>query len=113
MLGISLLRLGLRNLIQTMPPKVVKRGSAAKKAKVSSKTAIQNQQQEPEPEPEPIQNHEDNHVVDAKAEENSVETVPNGVAMVESESLFLFLFFMIFFILWIYAVFLIMFDAVM
>lgn len=91
MLSISFLGLGLRNLIQTMPPKVVKRGSAAKKAKVSSKTSIQNPPQEPEP--EPIKNHEDNHVDDSAVEENSVETVPNGVAMVESESLFLFLFF--------------------
>lgn len=74
-----------------MPPKVVKRGSAAKKAKVSSKTSIQNPPQEPEP--KPIKNHEDNHVDDSAVEENSVETVPNGVAMVESESLFLFLFF--------------------
>lgn len=74
-----------------MPPKVVKRGSAAKKAKVSSKTSIQNPPQEPEP--ESIKNHEDNHVDDSAVEENSVETVPNGVAMVESESLFLFLFF--------------------
>ena len=77
-----------------MPPKVVKRGSAAKKAKVSSKTAIQNPQQEPEP--EPIKNDENNHVDDSAVEENSVEAVPNGVAMVESESLFLFLFFIIF-----------------
>ncbi|XP_058737521.1 uncharacterized protein LOC131609748 isoform X2 [Vicia villosa] len=65
-----------------MPPKVVKRGAAAKKANLSSKTAIQNQKQEPEP--EPVNNHEENHVADVAAEENPVETVPNGLAAVEN-----------------------------
>lgn len=78
-----------------MPPKVVKRGAAAKKANLSSKTAIQNQKQEPEP--EPVKNHEENPVADVAAEENSVETVPNGLATVESKSLFLY-FFNVFFV---------------
>ncbi|MCI13272.1 Heterogeneous nuclear ribonucleoprotein Q [Trifolium medium] len=66
-----------------MPPKVVKRGAAAKKAKLSSKTTIQNQQQEPEP--------VKNHVADVVGEENPVETnnlaqeiVPNGLDVVEN-----------------------------
>lgn len=77
-----------------MPPKVVKRGAAAKKATVSSKTAIQNQKHEPEP----VKNHEEIPVADVVAEDNPVETnnlapeiVPNGLAAVESsKSLVLF-----------------------
>ncbi|CAK8542587.1 unnamed protein product [Lathyrus sativus] len=76
-----------------MPPKVVKRGVAAKKASLSSKTAIQNQKQEPEPEPEPVKNLEENSVADVVAEENPVETnnlapetAPNGLATVETDN---------------------------
>jgi hypothetical protein len=77
-----------------MPPKVVKRGAAAKKAKDSSKTAIQNPQQESEP--EPVKNHDDNHVADVVGEDNPIETnnlaqeiVHNGLNVVECKFLFL------------------------
>ncbi|GAU23910.1 hypothetical protein TSUD_180990 [Trifolium subterraneum] len=62
-----------------MPPKVVKRGAAAKKAKLSSKTAIQNQQQEPEP----VKNHDDIPVADVETNNLAQEIVPNGLDVVE------------------------------
>lgn len=69
-----------------MPPKSVKRGAAAKKrARVSSKAAIENQQQEPEAVEVVVKNHEENPVADITAEENHEEnSVPNGLAVVAS-----------------------------
>lgn len=76
-----------------MPPKVVKRGDAARKTRVSSKAAIQNQQQEPEPDPVK------NPIAGVVVEENTVdtnnlapETLPNGLVVVESKSPFLSIF---------------------
>ncbi|PNX87144.1 hypothetical protein L195_g043230 [Trifolium pratense] len=59
-----------------MPPKVVKRGAAAKKAKLSSKNTIQNQQQEPEP--------VKNHVADVETNNLAPEIVPNGLDVVKT-----------------------------
>lgn len=76
-----------------MPPKSVKRGAAAKRGRVSSKAAIENQQQQRQ-EPEAVEvvmkNHEENPVADITVEENHEEnSVPNGLAVVASKYLFL------------------------
>lgn len=86
-----------------MPPKVVKRGAAAKRARVSSKAAIENNQQQQQQQSEPeaaevvMKSHEENPVSDVVDEEKPVdhvnnwapEAVPNGLAVVESKSYFL------------------------
>ncbi|TKY65294.1 Heterogeneous nuclear ribonucleoprotein Q [Spatholobus suberectus] len=71
-----------------MPPRIVKRGAAAKRAsRGSSKAAPENQH---EPEEVVVKNNEENSVVDVGVEEKPVdvkqehEEVPNGSAKVEN-----------------------------
>ncbi|KAL3000640.1 hypothetical protein AAZX31_09G224300 [Glycine max] len=73
-----------------MPPRIVKRGAAAKRASRGSSKAAPENQPEPETAEVVVKNNEENPVVDAVVEEKPVdveqehEEVPNGSAKVEN-----------------------------
>lgn len=91
-----------------MPPRIVKRGAAAKRASRGSSKAAPENQPEPETAEVVVKNNEENPVVDAVVEEKPVdveqehEEVPNGSAKVESKSLFYYIIYIYYiFFIWI------------
>lgn len=86
-----------------MPPRVVKRGAAAKRASRGSSKAAPDNQREPETAEVEAKNHAENSAVDVGMEEKHFDVdqelpeAPNGSAKVESKSLYLiYIFFRLF-----------------